>query len=378
MSKCIVCGTENLIPLMECENMPNSAQGLLTFDDLDNETGINLKLCQCKNCGLVQFDCKPVDYYKDVIRAGGFTTTMTDLRRREYEKLIDKYNLKNKKFIEIGCGRGEFLNVLQEYPVQAFGIENNAEYVELAKSSNLKVERQFADSSSTKIDGAPFDCFLSFNFLEHQPHPNEMMQCIYNNLADDGYGLITVPSFEYILENNSYYELLRDHIAYYSIETLKFLVEKNGFELIESQIINRDTIEIIVKKRKLVNVNGLLKNYTELKDQINEYLKEKISQGKKVAVYGASHQGFTVISTTNIQQYLSYIIDSAPFKHGKYAPASHLKIISPDEVLNDPVQCIIIIAPGYTEEIKNIIISKFGKMDIACIKAEKLEVLVEN
>ena len=53
--------------------------------------------------------------------------------------------------------------------------------------------------------------------------------------------------------------------------------------------------------------------------------------GKNLAIWGASHQGFTLAATTCLGEKAEYIIDSAPFKHGKYAPASHLVIVSPDE-----------------------------------------------
>ena len=49
-----------------------------------------------------------------------------------------------------------------------------------------------------EIPDAPFDVFLSFNFLEHQPDPVSMLRCMHHNLTDGGIGLITVPSFEYI------------------------------------------------------------------------------------------------------------------------------------------------------------------------------------
>lgn len=373
---CILCGAE--LPdefLMECKNMPASAQDLLSSDDISTGKGINLKLYQCKCCGLVQFNCEPVSYYRDVIRAGGFTKTMLELRRTEYSKLIHKYDLKNKKVVEVGCGRGEFIKVLKEFPVEVFGTENKRELVEMAKKDNLNVQNIFAGSPEIKLNHAPFDAFLSFNFLEHQPKPNEMLQCIYNNLAENGYGLITVPSLEYIIEQNSYYELLRDHIAYYTKQTLCLLCEKNGFEVLETSRINRDTLEVIVKKRKKINVEGLKSNIDKLSEALINYVKSRSESGKKIAVWGASHQGFTTISTTNIQNYISYIIDSAPFKQGKYAPASHLKIVAPEYVYSEPVQCIIVIAPGYTEEIIKSIQQKFGmNIEISYLKSSQLEI----
>ncbi len=92
--------------------------------------------------------------------------------------------------------------------------------------------------------------FLSFNFLEHQPDPGTMLECIRENLAEDGMGLITVPSLEYILQYDGYYELIRDHIAYYSFDTLERLLALHGFQVLEKEMVNRDTCSVIVRKVK--------------------------------------------------------------------------------------------------------------------------------
>lgn len=75
-----------------------------------------------------------------------------------------------------------------------------------------------------------------------------MLKAIWNNLAEDGMGLVTVPSLEYILEKGSYYELIRDHIAYYTFDTLRALLNHCGFAVLEEEMINRDTLSMIVRK----------------------------------------------------------------------------------------------------------------------------------
>lgn len=75
-----------------------------------------------------------------------------------------------------------------------------------------------------------------------------MLKAIWNNLAEDGLGLVTVPSLEYILEKGSYYELIRDHIAYYTFDTLRALLNHCGFAVLEEEMINRDTLSMIVRK----------------------------------------------------------------------------------------------------------------------------------
>ena len=377
MKRCIACGAPLWeTPLLKLDNMPASAQHMPDAAHVKEDKGLTLDLCQCMGCGLLQFDCQPVDYYRDVIRAGGYSKTMVELRRYQYKHLIETYRLEGKRFIEVGCGQGEFLKVLSEFPVEVHGIEHDPRLVELARAQGLDVAEGFTESEDTLFPGGLYDVFLSFNFLEHQPDPNVMLQAIYRNLEDDGMGLITVPSFEYIMDHSSYYELIRDHIAYYTFDTLLSLLERNGFQAEECEVINRDTLSVIVKKRPQMEAGNLLDCYVNLRREMETYMKYLEAWNKKVAVWGASHQGFTLAATTKLGEKARYIIDSAPFKQGKFAPASHLPIVGPDHFHEHPVDAIIITAPGYTDEIAASIRQKFGTaVEIRAMRSNHLEMV---
>lgn len=377
MKRCIACGAPLWeTPLLTLDNMPASAQHMPDAAGLLKDQGLTLDLCQCMGCGLVQFDCDPVDYYRDVIRAGGFSKTMVELRRYQYKNLIQNYHLEGKRFIEVGCGQGEFLKVLTEFPVEAHGIEHDPHLVELARAQGLDVMEGFTETEDTRFPGGLYDVFLSFNFLEHQPDPGTMLQAIYRNLEDDAVGLITVPSFEYIMDHNSYFELIRDHIAYYTFETLTPLLERNGFQVEECEVINRDTLSVIVKKRPQMDTENLLDCYVNLRKEMESYMKYLDAWDKKIAMWGGSHQGFTLAATTKLGDKAQYIIDSAPFKHGKFAPSSHLPIVPPEYFLDHPVDAIIITAPGYTEEIAASIRERFGKdVEVRAMRFNHLELV---
>lgn len=375
LDKCLLCGASlrNSQTIFTCYNMPASAQDIPAKEELENDRGICLNLVQCKYCGLVQIPTEPVHYYKKVIRAGGGSTTMVALRKQQYEDLIKRFDLYGKKILEVGCGQGEFLRIWNNYDVRAVGIEYDAELVTKARVEGLEVYKAFADNAATELPEAPFDAFVQFNFLEHQPRPNEMLQCIYHNLTEDGVGLVTVPSLEYILQNG-YYEIIKDHIAYYSQETLQFLFQKNGFEIIEYQTINRDTHAITVRKRQLHDTAVWQDSFNCLKHELLEHVNNYLAQGKKVAVWGASHQGFTLLSSLDLGNKISYIIDSATFKQGKYSPASHMPIVDKKHYFEEPVDSIIIMAPGYTDEIAAIIKQELNSnLDIRAIRSIHLE-----
>ncbi len=428
--RCLACGSELSEPLFTLPNMPAGAQSMPTEAELAADKGVKLPLCRCPKCGLVQFDCEPVDYYRDAIRVVGLSETMKELRRADYRLLIDKYACGGKKWLECGCGNGDFLKVLAEFDVDIYGTEHGErEYLDAVQKLCIEgnvpgphIMRLFPDSAALDIQGAPFDVFCSFNFLEHQPDPKSMLGCIYRNLADGGYGIITVPSFEYIIGEGRYYELVRDHIANYDIHAISKLCESCGFEVLESGFIGiGDTIRLIVRKRvhdaavtgteksigpeeagmlnksadsicgaakkvdmtpgdkqvKAVSdenaaldaygtkelppmdVSALSIDYERMSTELAGYMGDLARKGRSAALWGAGHQGFTIASTTALGSNVKYIIDSSPKKQGRFAPASHLRIVSPDEYFKDPVDVIIIAAPGYVREIEQSIRERY-------------------
>lgn len=413
---CIACG-HALSPLMTLDDMPASAQNIPAASELAEDHPLSLTLCQCPSCGLVQFDTEPVDYYRDVIRAGGGTRTMTRLRHEEYARLLtamQEQHIRGRRIVEVGCGRGEFLRMWQNLaedsegaaalardqecdslsgqpnaaPLHLVGIEHKPSLVEEANASADKKYRVYEGfaTGDVRYPEGPFDAFVQFNFLEHQPDPCDMLRNIWHNLKPQALGLITVPSFEYILRYNGYYELLRDHIANYTEFTLQKLLQDCGFELLSMDLVNRDTIEAIVRKAdpdelselhysgRLIDVSALRDSYDRLSASVNAHIDHLSESHRSMAIWGASHQGFTLAATTKLGGRVEYIIDSAPFKQGRFSPASHIPIVAPDYAVAHPVDEILIVAPGYTDEIAGIIRERFDEnVRILVLRTDRIE-----
>ncbi len=413
---CIACG-HALSPLMTLDDMPASAQNIPAASELAEDHPLSLTLCQCPSCGLVQFDTEPVDYYRDVIRAGGGTRTMTRLRHEEYARLLtamQENHIHGRRIVEVGCGRGEFLRMWQNLaedpegaaalardqerdplsgqpnaaPLHLVGLEHKPSLVEEANAvadKKYRVYEGFATGDVRYPEG-PFDAFVQFNFLEHQPDPCDMLRNIGRNLKPQALGLITVPSFEYILRYNGYYELLRDHIANYTEFTLQKLLQDCGFELLSMDLVNRDTIEAIVRNAdpdelselhysgRLIDVSALRDSYDRLSASVNAHIDHLSESRRTMAIWGASHQGFTLAATTKLGGRVEYIIDSAPFKQGRFSPASHIPIVAPDYAVAHPVDEILIVAPGYTDEIAGIIRERFDEnVRILVLRTDRIE-----
>ena len=72
-------------------------------------------------------------------------------------------------------------------------------------------------------------------------------------------------------------------------------------------MVNRDTIEMIVRKRQRVDISGIQNNFEELSKRMKAFVNERTEREMKIAVWGASHQGFTVLSTTGVSKNIQYI-----------------------------------------------------------------------
>ena len=378
-NKCRVCSYKFFEePLLRYENMPKAAQFLPDAESLESDKGVDLEVCQCSGCGLVQLNNDPVPYYKEVIRAAAFSEEMKDFRIKQFGNFIQKFSLKEKKVIEIGCGRGEYLSLMRQFGAEAYGLEQAEESVVQCVKNGLKVSKGFVESSAYKLDHAPFDAFYILNFLEHLPDPNSTIRGIYNNLSDDAVGLVEVPNFDMILRNNLFSEFICDHLFYFTRETLSTTLRLNGFEIIDCNEVWYDYIisAIVhpmkssvagmakplfhgVKKRERLDISHFYKYQAQLKNEIEEYIRP--FKDKKVAIWGAGHQALTIISLINLADKIKYVVDSAVFKQGKYTPATHIPIVSPDALDSDPIDAVIVMAASYSDEITGIIRQKFDR-----------------
>ncbi len=385
LGSCRLC-EKNIInnPLLTLEGMPKSAQHFLNYEELPSRESITLNIYQCDNCGLVQLNLEPVSYYKDVITAASISKDARISRLKQMTDFANRFNLKDKKIIEIGCAKGDMLDIIEDAGMRAYGLEHSAESVLFAKNKNRKVIEGFIDDLD-EIDFAPFSGFMCFNYLEHVPHPKSVIKKIYNNLENDGVGLVTVPNLNYLLETKSFYEFVADHLSYFTKDTLRNAFYDANFDILECSLINNENdILIIVRKKekkikkKIVDIKkiNIHNDYKEveilinnLKNLIQDYKRKK----KKVAIWGAGHRTLALLALSEIKD-IEYIVDSAKFKQGRYSPVMNTKIVPPETLLKDKIDLLIVMVPGiYPDEVIKNVKSMNVNINLAKLKDNKIE-----
>lgn len=374
---CRCCGGKIIgEPILAYRDMPGMAQNFPDADNLSKDTGTDMELYQCGCCGLVQILGEPVSYYRDVIRASAVSDEMKTYRLRYFQEFADKYKLAGKKIVEIGTGKGEFLDLMAQTGVKPYGIEHEPEAVKICREKGLCVTEEFVEHSRQRLANAPFDGFFIMNFLEHIPEPNDFLQGIWNNLSEGAVGLVEVPNMDFILNNVIFSEFIADHLMYFTKKTLTLLLEKNGFDVLECNVVWHDyCLAAIVRKRQSLSLDKFYEKQAAITQELNQFIDINHTKGKKVAVWGAGHQALAVIALSGIKDKIEFVADSASFKQNRYTPGTHILILEPEEIHKKEIGAVIVMAASYSDEVVSILQKEYPNVDIAVLREQCLEVL---
>lgn len=373
---CRVCGRPFFKePLLRYENMPMAAQHFPDESSIQQDRGGKLTVCQCSNCGLVQLSEPPVPYFRDVIRAAAVSVPVRTFKTGQFARLVEKYSLHNKKVIEVGCGKGEFLSLWKDLGVEAHGLEHAEAAVDFCRNQDLDVTQGYIASNEHRLPNGPYDAFTLLMFLEHMPDPNASLCGIRNNLAEGAVGLIEVPNFDMAVRNRLFSEFIGDHLLYFTRETLYFTLQLNGYEVIECSESRDDyVLSAVVRKRKATDLLEFSSAQSNLTAELEAFIDR--FPPRSVAIWGAGHQALALISLAGIAGKIKFVVDSAPFKQGRFTPASHLPIVPPEALETSPISAIIVMAASYSDEVAEIFRRRFGEqIPMSILRESHLEIV---
>ncbi|MHC4501144.1 MAG: class I SAM-dependent methyltransferase, partial [Planctomycetota bacterium] len=113
---CPVCNSDNTSMFFFLDDMPINV--CIQWPSRSQAVGCpkgGIRLAFCGGCGFVwntAFDAGRVDYSGSYENSLFFSALYQEYTDNLIDRLIDRYNLRNKDVIDIGCGKGEFLVLL--------------------------------------------------------------------------------------------------------------------------------------------------------------------------------------------------------------------------------------------------------------------------
>lgn len=151
---------------------------------------------------------------------------------KQLSKLFQNATIK-PKLLEIGSAYGYFLDIAQN-DFQVTGVEISSDAVENSRKNGHLVLK--GDLSEVDIQ-EKFDIVVSFATLEHIPSPDKIIQRTFNLLNPNGYCYITTINIGSLLARirGEKWRMIHPptHVSYFSSSTLRLLMERNGFKVVE-------------------------------------------------------------------------------------------------------------------------------------------------
>jgi SAM-dependent methyltransferase len=348
---CRICGGR-LTELLSLKRIPKSAQRLPKShkEALDNTCDLNL--CECDECRLVQHSGEPVSYYRDVIRATAYSDEMKRFRLAQLGEFVRSNGLAGKTALEVGCGAGEYLELLAAVGLRAVGIENGEGNIDKCRQNGFQVFQGYMGECDSIRALPKGDAFFSFNFFEHLPDLNAVLRNLRTSLNPSAVGLIEVPNFDMIVRKNMLSELIPDHIYCFTQKTLTSTLSNSGFDVVSCNPVWHDYIlSAVVKPRERTCIGDLARFIEELNDSFRAFADSLGNQ--PFAVWGAGHQALTALSmfSEDLANRIAFVVDSAPFKQGLFTPATGYRIVSPNEFHDSGIRAVVVAAAAYNGEI---------------------------
>lgn len=218
-----------------------------------------LNVVKCEECGLGYMEKFPVDtadVYSDTAYlpiAQSDYLEHVDYRKQRFAKerieLISTYTKRKPqalRLLDVGCGTGWFLDAAKSEGFKVAGQEFGKE---LAAFTAKRLGIQVWNEAITEIaTSEKFDVITLFDVIEHAPNPREIIQSIAHHLNPGGIALLFTPNFDSFafakLKERSSLIMPVEHLSYFTIPSLKRLVDEAGLKTLKAETKGMDIPDI--------------------------------------------------------------------------------------------------------------------------------------
>lgn len=372
-SCCQSCASVDLLYFHEAGTLPvNSCLLLDTPEAARHYPRGELSLAFCRACGFVgniRFDSAMTRYTSGYEEQQSFSPRFNEFAEGLAQRWIDRYNLRNKTVLEIGCGKGDFLSLLCQLGSNR-GIGIDPSYVPGRNEDTTRV-RFIVDFYSERYANLVVDAVCCRHTLEHIPNPAAFMRTVRRALGDRLHTLVLfeLPDVGRVLKECAFWDIYYEHCSYFSLGSLARLFRRTGFEvldlmkdyddqylLIEAKPTAADCGSPLPQEDDLTDLAASVVNFRQSYQQKVHYWRQRLAelraQGRRVAIWGSGSKCVAFLSTLGASEEVGEIVDINPYRHGKFLPGSAREIRPPTVLRDYQPDVVIAMNPVYLDEIR--------------------------
>lgn len=376
-SCCTACGSRTLSDIFHSKAQPVCVGTVCdTAEEARRAPTADITLAYCHACGLVFnriFDIEQVGFKPGYEVALNHSPVFCDFISGVADRLVERFDLRGKTVLEIGCGGGYFLRLLAERGGNhGIGIDPTVprEGIERLEEGKVEFIRDFFGDQHCNI-ATDFVCCLSV--FEAIPRPIELLRTLRRMLAERPQVPLYFEVFNAFraIEQQETWSIHYEQCNYFSLESLTALFRRSGFEVtgagtcyqgdqylyVEALPATIDTSEESPEQRVRANelpadVSRFAASYTENVKAWQHRLNEFARQQQRVVVWGTGGKGIGFLNTLDTTGAIDYVIEINPDKQGRFVPGSAQQIMPLEFLAEYRPDKVIITNALYQEEMQ--------------------------
>ena len=367
-----VCPDSAILPLVEMKQMPIHCHLLrpARAEAVRAPRG-DIRLGYFPECGHIynlDFDPALVAYTQTYENSLHFSERFQQYATAVARYLVDEYDLRRKKIIEIGAGRGDFLLMLAQMG-DNWGTGFDPSYVpDAACPENVTFIQDFY---SEKYAGYQADLIVCRHTLEHIADPDAFVSLIRRAVAGraDSVIFFEVPNALFTLRQLGIWDIIYEHCSYFSPVSLARLFRRHGFRVlrvrerfggqfltIEATPAENTAVPAAGEQAELaqmaVDAAGFAEKFRQKVAWWRQTLARAAGNGRKIVVWGAGSKGVTFLNVLSAGDIIPYVVDINPRKQGMFVAGTGQRIVPPSFLATYQPDIVIVMNANYKDEIQ--------------------------
>ncbi len=382
MTRCRGCRGRRMDLFLPLGSHP-LANGFLEEEQLEEpEATFPLDGHVCLDCGLIQIpDHVPDGFFEHYV----YVPSASDTMRRHFEELADVVvdalpNGGDGLVVDIGCNDGLFLDAVRRRGVATLGVDPAENIIEMAREKGLEVVGEYFDpdvAGRIVDEHGSADAVVTTNTYHHIGDLETFTRGVADLLSDEGVFVIEVPHALDLVREHQFDGIYHEHVSQFTLRSVADHVERFGLRVVDAKKlpVHGGSMRVFVaregsRRRPSPEVDAWLEREAEAglfeaatydrfrraveekRRELMRLLSELRERGRRLAGYGASARGNTLLNYYGLgPDWLEYIADRNELKQGLYTPGTHIPVVETERLVEDRPDYVLLLAWNFADEI---------------------------
>jgi hypothetical protein len=337
------------------------------------EVSYPLQLGRCGSCGLVQqMELVPdaTIYGDDYGFYSGGSQAQRDYHERGARTLLRRYPVQARQgVLEVACNDGALLHHFVEAGVPTLGVDPAAP-AQVALDAGLPVRREpftAALGQQLRDEYGTYGLVIAYNSLAHVADLSDVLTGIWAVMGPGSVAVVEVQYLPDLIAGNMIGQVYHEHRYFHSLSSFQRAAAMHQLKVIDAELIElqgggirihlsanpaapvkRNVAEILHRERWLnrdATYDGMQGRVDRNRDHLLDLVAVERGAGRRVGGYAAAAKATTILNYCGLD--LACVIDTTPYKWGRYIPGVKTPIVAPNSAEAHAVDTRLLLTANY-------------------------------